>query len=374
MLLQWAKIFMEGGETGVRSKRCLSRNKRSQLQASTQDDPCPKENDPCLKGNVYTAIQSKQVESSQATREVDCFENEIPSDVQGLGDKGIRNDEILFYDDAKAVDDSDSTCSQNCSNKRKRITSEELGVSTINNGFPRFKKQKAISNLNQPLVMLEMCAYQRKSKIQSKIPEEAAMAKKEIADFQSETKVALNHEGQIEWEMGKERGSEPSDFNNELDSETENKKKVQSQQDLALFIDKSSNSQICPVCSMELIMTESMNAINNHINNCLDKRMNSNNCSMLENGFSKPSGESMGEDVFFCLLCQKDLSKMNSQRRGQHISRCCDQSRKVERIPPSSNNQSQRLNSLQCPICGKGFKMSKVKSCYCNVHTYYVLP
>lgn len=363
---------MEGGETWVRTKRCLSRNKRSHFQKSSQDDPCPKENDLCSKGTFYTAVRSKQVDPSKAVREVDLFEKEVPFDVPGLGDKGIKNDELLFYDDAKAVDDGDSTCSQNCNNKRKRSNSEELNVSTIHNDFPRFKKQKAISNLNQPLVMLEKCAYQRKPKFQSKIPEEAAKAEKEIADLQSETKVALMQEGQNEWEMEKERESQPSNVNNELDSGINDKKKVQSQQDLALFTDKSiSKSQICPVCSMELLMTESMDVINNHINNCLDKRMNSNSDIMLENGFSEPSGESMGEDVFFCLLCQKDLSKMNSQRRGQHISRCCDQSRKSDRIPPASDSQSQRLNSLQCPICGKGFKLSKVKSCHCNVHSMY---
>ncbi|KAM4813912.1 structure-specific endonuclease subunit SLX4 isoform 2-T2 [Urocitellus parryii] len=55
--------------------------------------------------------------------------------------------------------------------------------------------------------------------------------------------------------------------------------------------------------------------------------------------------------LFFCQMCQKNLSSMNVTRREQHVNRCLDEAEKalkpsIPRIP-------------ECPICGKPFLSSK---------------
>ncbi|XP_067407233.1 structure-specific endonuclease subunit SLX4 isoform X2 [Emydura macquarii macquarii] len=66
--------------------------------------------------------------------------------------------------------------------------------------------------------------------------------------------------------------------------------------------------------------------------------------------------------LFFCQICQKDLSAMNTTRREQHVNRCLDELEKSQ-APSSSNPQIP-----ECPICGKQFytpksRASHLKSC-----------
>ncbi|XP_056615724.1 LOW QUALITY PROTEIN: structure-specific endonuclease subunit SLX4 [Triplophysa dalaica] len=64
--------------------------------------------------------------------------------------------------------------------------------------------------------------------------------------------------------------------------------------------------------------------------------------------------------LFFCQLCQKDLSPMSSQLRTQHINRCLDAG---EVSAPSTSHQSHpRPHVPECPICGKSFKSEKARS------------
>nr|XP_045017387.1 structure-specific endonuclease subunit SLX4 isoform X3 [Jaculus jaculus] len=66
------------------------------------------------------------------------------------------------------------------------------------------------------------------------------------------------------------------------------------------------------------------------------------------------------EGLFFCQMCQKNLSAMNVTRREQHVNRCLDEAEKALR--PSTPQIPD------CPICGKPFssyksRVSHLKQC-----------
>ncbi|XP_027715499.1 structure-specific endonuclease subunit SLX4 isoform X2 [Vombatus ursinus] len=62
------------------------------------------------------------------------------------------------------------------------------------------------------------------------------------------------------------------------------------------------------------------------------------------------------EGLFFCQICQKDLSAMNAVRREQHVNRCLDESEK------SLEPASIAPKIPECPICGKPFTTSKSRN------------
>ncbi|XP_020851115.1 structure-specific endonuclease subunit SLX4 isoform X2 [Phascolarctos cinereus] len=62
------------------------------------------------------------------------------------------------------------------------------------------------------------------------------------------------------------------------------------------------------------------------------------------------------EGLFFCQICQKDLSAMNAIRREQHVNRCLDESEK------SLEPASIAPKIPECPICGKPFTTSKSRN------------
>nr|DBA19362.1 TPA: hypothetical protein GDO54_015212 [Pyxicephalus adspersus] len=61
------------------------------------------------------------------------------------------------------------------------------------------------------------------------------------------------------------------------------------------------------------------------------------------------------EGLFFCQLCQKDLTVMSSVLREQHVNRCLDQSENLQSNPVAPVVPS-------CPLCGKPFTTEKARA------------
>ena len=119
--------------------------------------------------------------------------------------------------------------------------------------------------------------------------------------------------------------------------------------DVAIMEEKS-----CPVCSIKFSPSKNIKSINEHVEHCLTKE------SMCQVGDKQ---DALSEDEHIkCQICDKSLSHMNSQRRAQHINRCCD---KEEQERTSTAQSTQQTSQLTCVICGKPFKSSQV---YCTMH------
>ncbi|XP_029286358.1 structure-specific endonuclease subunit SLX4 [Cottoperca gobio] len=61
--------------------------------------------------------------------------------------------------------------------------------------------------------------------------------------------------------------------------------------------------------------------------------------------------------LFFCQICQRDLSHMTPEGRTQHLNRCLDESEESAPAPPPPPP-----GVPNCPICGKKFKSQKSRS------------
>ncbi|XP_029426004.1 structure-specific endonuclease subunit SLX4 isoform X2 [Nannospalax galili] len=79
-----------------------------------------------------------------------------------------------------------------------------------------------------------------------------------------------------------------------------------------------------------------------------------------QEGASAPDDSLEEKGLFFCQMCQKNLSAMNVTRREQHVNRCLDEAEKALRpaMPQIPD----------CPICGKPFlttksRISHLKQC-----------
>ncbi|XP_053712738.1 structure-specific endonuclease subunit SLX4-like [Synchiropus splendidus] len=61
--------------------------------------------------------------------------------------------------------------------------------------------------------------------------------------------------------------------------------------------------------------------------------------------------------LYFCQICQRDLSHMTPEGRMQHTNRCLDESEHPHPDPPSA-----AAGLPDCPICGQKFKSQKSRS------------
>ncbi|TNN63114.1 Structure-specific endonuclease subunit SLX4 [Liparis tanakae] len=63
--------------------------------------------------------------------------------------------------------------------------------------------------------------------------------------------------------------------------------------------------------------------------------------------------------LFFCQICQRDLSRMTPEGRAQHLNRCLDESEGSAPAPPPPPP-----GVPDCPICGRKFKSQKSRSAH----------
>ncbi|XP_073327425.1 structure-specific endonuclease subunit SLX4 [Pagrus major] len=63
--------------------------------------------------------------------------------------------------------------------------------------------------------------------------------------------------------------------------------------------------------------------------------------------------------LFFCQICQRDLSHMTPDGRTHHLNRCLDESEESAPAPPPPPSAP---GVPDCPICGKKFKSQKSRS------------
>ncbi|KAM9314812.1 structure-specific endonuclease subunit SLX4 [Pholidichthys leucotaenia] len=81
----------------------------------------------------------------------------------------------------------------------------------------------------------------------------------------------------------------------------------------------------------------------------------------LQHELDKEAAEAQPVDLedgglFFCQICQRDLSHMTPEGRTQHLNRCLDENEESGPAPPPPSGV------LDCPICGKRFKSQKSRS------------
>lgn len=355
---------MTGEVKVAQSKRCLSRNKRSKPDKLAENDHDSDE-DTCTSGR-YTAVRSKQSALIHP-------DDESTDDTSGISDNCVegaltegtsrdhKNDVYDFCDNEAIVEESRSI-NESGSHKRKRIDSEEVETSGFTNVVSKFKRSRsALNNLKQPSICLEDCkdvsVGYKCGRNRTDISEQSKKGTVTKVLFMTEATLHQLHKEDIIADddalstVNDQKQNQNSENHNKVDDVHEGKTNGETKpQDNS---EDSLRNQVCPVCNFKFLPKDEMDVINEHINSCLDKGCDGSN---RENGLSDATCESIGEDLFFCQLCQKDLSRMNSQRRQQHVNRCCDQAGKTEEMLRLSTVPAQP----QCPICGKGFKSSKV--------------
>lgn len=85
----------------------------------------------------------------------------------------------------------------------------------------------------------------------------------------------------------------------------------------------------------------------------------SSECVEEPDGSQRGQGSSFGEglgDLFFCHVCQRDLTKSSILRRQQHMNKCCD----AAAASDSSRGGSGSKAELSCVVCRKKFSDEQV--------------
>lgn len=129
----------------------------------------------------------------------------------------------------------------------------------------------------------------------------------------------------------------------------------------------------CPLCNKDLTGTTRLQRLA-HANQCLDSDTSSPSAANRKGDFKvKTTGDD--DDFPFCVLCGKDVSTYNYQRREQHTNRCLDEIVEEQLVIALSKRTAEkyrldntygntpipeRFNVQACPCCNEDWSTRKV--------------
>ncbi|VDI23132.1 structure-specific endonuclease subunit SLX4 (BTB/POZ domain-containing protein 12) [Mytilus galloprovincialis] len=130
--------------------------------------------------------------------------------------------------------------------------------------------------------------------------------------------------------------------------------------------DKPGSKGKCLACGKDDIDSQDMAT---HLQTCLKSRFQRGKTQaesedeVAEQGVKSADPKVEQEECFFCQICQKDLSKMNSHRRTQHLNRCIDKNEEEQNIKDLEKKALEHAKTavLDCPMCGKPCKTENAR-------------
>ncbi|CAG2200533.1 RAB7A [Mytilus edulis] len=130
--------------------------------------------------------------------------------------------------------------------------------------------------------------------------------------------------------------------------------------------DKPGSKGKCLACGKDDIDSQDMAT---HLQTCLKSRFQRGKSQaesedeVAEQGVKSADPKVEQEECFFCQICQKDLSKMNSHRRTQHLNRCIDKNEEEQNIKDLEKKALEHAKTavLDCPMCGKPCKTENAR-------------
>ncbi|XP_021362586.1 uncharacterized protein LOC110456279 isoform X2 [Mizuhopecten yessoensis] len=106
--------------------------------------------------------------------------------------------------------------------------------------------------------------------------------------------------------------------------------------------------------------------LNVHIQKCLQSKFNRTTKPVTgrqSKRVDEVKQEADTDEGYFCLFCKKDLSRLNSKLKTQHLNRCMDKDEKRKKDEEKEKLNLERASKavLSCPMCGKPFRTENAR-------------